>query len=61
MLSVPVAELGRGEKAKVIKGLYEQIREVEKKIKKLINYNLHLERIHEIMTFVDGLGKVTSS
>ena len=67
MLSVPVAELGRPSgkevekfNTKVIMGLDEQIKEVEKKIEKLIDDDSHLKRIHEIVTSVDGVGKVTT-
>ncbi|MEM1134872.1 MAG: transposase [Bacteroidota bacterium] len=67
MLNVPVKELGKlcGDEVikynnHVIKSLDAQIKEVEKKIEKLIEDDAHLRSMHEIVTSVDGVGKVTS-
>jgi transposase len=67
MLGVPVAELDAASKkemerinSRVLRQLDEQIEHVEKEIEKLINDDVHLKRIKEIVTSVDGVGKVTT-
>jgi len=67
MLVVPVAELGEflGKEveklnSKVIDRLKDQIKQVEQKIEELINDDAHLQRLQQIITSVDGVGKVTA-